>query len=296
MFGLTFRELLPNWAQQELDQLVAKIKGYLLIEHNEDGGHTDITGESLDVEGDVDAGGHGFFEEDVISLFGTGDECGIGALLTVNGTSLLPPGLLRQALLLGGVTSGVVLEKRPAASPFTAGNELTIWLLGFSSTVPALRLGDKSGAMTLLDGGTGAALNIGDSTVDVDSPNLYGKIVLSHGTFTAKAESLFTNLLIPPQITANQNNYNPTGLSTAFYVRLTVDAARDITGLATGATGRVIVLNNQSAFTITLKHNNAGSDANKRFFLPGAVDLALNQYGSATLYYDGGWVVLGKAT
>jgi hypothetical protein len=41
--------------------------------------------------------------------------------------------------------------------------------------------------------------------------------------------------LTPSQVTANQNDYNPTNLAIASVLRLSTDASRDITGLAGGA-------------------------------------------------------------
>src|SRR5262245_44461939 len=45
--------------------------------------------------------------------------------------------------------------------------------------------------------------------------------------------------LTPAQITANQNNYAPTGHADAFCFRLSADAIRNITGLAGGVDGRI---------------------------------------------------------
>src|SRR5689334_7696150 len=70
-----------------------------------------------------------------------------------------------------------------------------------------------------------------------------------------------TNEIAPSQITSNQNDYSPTGMSTAVTLLLTSDAARDITGFATPATGRDIWVYNIGAQNITLKNQNAGSTA-----------------------------------
>ena len=48
-----------------------------------------------------------------------------------------------------------------------------------------------------------------------------------------------TGVISPPQITANQNDYNPTGVATASVLQLSSDASRTVTGLAGGAEGRV---------------------------------------------------------
>lgn len=48
IFSLSFRELLSPGTEQELDQLVGKISGYLREEHNDDGSHSNITATTLD--------------------------------------------------------------------------------------------------------------------------------------------------------------------------------------------------------------------------------------------------------
>lgn len=95
----------------------------------------------------------------------------------------------------------------------------------------------------------------------------------------------FTGVISPAQITSNQNNYNPTGLSGAFTVRLDADAARNITGLAGGEPGRVIELRNVSAFPITLVNESGSSSAANRFALGANAPLQPNR--SALLIYDG---------
>jgi hypothetical protein len=90
--------------------------------------------------------------------------------------------------------------------------------------------------------------------------------------------------LTPSQITADQNNYDPTSLASASVLRLATDAARTITGLAGGADGRVIVIHNVGSFGITLADESASSTAANRFALPAAITIAPD--GSVTLQYD----------
>lgn len=88
----------------------------------------------------------------------------------------------------------------------------------------------------------------------------------------------------PSQITANQNDYNPTGLSTASVLRLDTDASRDITGLQGGADGRLIVITNVGSFAMVLKDESASSTAANRFALAADITLAADQ--SVVLQYD----------
>lgn len=102
--------------------------------------------------------------------------------------------------------------------------------------------------------------------------------------------------LSPAQITASQNDYNPTSLATASILRLDLDAARSITGIAGGADGRVLGIFNTSAFTLTLTDASASSSAANRFDFNG--DLALGSKHGAILWYDSTssrWRLLSRA-
>lgn len=98
----------------------------------------------------------------------------------------------------------------------------------------------------------------------------------------------------PSQITTNVNNYNPTGLSTATVLRLYTDASRNITGLAGGADGRVLRIENYGSFDIVLKNQSASSTAANRFALISDLTIVPNtvvelQYDSTTSR----WYALG---
>ena len=88
----------------------------------------------------------------------------------------------------------------------------------------------------------------------------------------------------PSQITSTQNDYAPTGFSACSVMRLSTDASRDITGLAGGADGRVILIFNVGSFDIVLKDEDAGSTAANRFALNG--DITLQPDNSTGLWYD----------
>lgn len=106
------------------------------------------------------------------------------------------------------------------------------------------------------------------------------------GTITDIPQNIqFSGDISPAQITSNQNDYNPTGLSTASRLRLNTDASRNITGLAGGADGRLIKIYNIGSFDIVLKNEDAGSTATNRFTLGGA-DLTLTANKVAILSYD----------
>mgnify|MGYP003324877636 CR=1 FL=1 len=92
-------------------------------------------------------------------------------------------------------------------------------------------------------------------------------------------------VLSPSQIVAQQDNYNPTGLTDAGIVRLTSDAARDITGIANGRTGRILSVMNVGTFAITLKNESSSSSASNR--IKGSADIVIAAQDSVLLQYDG---------
>ena len=87
----------------------------------------------------------------------------------------------------------------------------------------------------------------------------------------------------PTQITTNQNNYNP-GDTTV--IRVTSDAARDITGLvAAMVDGTEKEIWNDGSFDITLKHASSSSTAANRFSCEGSLDLVIGAGQGARLRY-----------
>jgi hypothetical protein len=107
---------------------------------------------------------------------------------------------------------------------------------------------------------------------------LVGELVDITGSFALSGD------LTPAQITVSQNDYNPTGLSAASILRLNSTGAVNITGLAGGADGRVMVAANVGANNITLVDESASSAAANRFAL--LENLALAADAAAILFYD----------
>jgi hypothetical protein len=106
-----------------------------------------------------------------------------------------------------------------------------------------------------------------------------------------------TGIISPPQITANQNDYNPTGVATASVLQLSSDASRTITGLAGGAEGRVAVLINIGSQPIVLADESTSSSAANRFTLGAGLTVTAKQ--AAMLRYDGTaarWRLVAGAT
>ncbi len=105
----------------------------------------------------------------------------------------------------------------------------------------------------------------------------------------------FASDITPSAISADQNDYNPTGLATASTLRLSATgAARTLTGLAGGSDGRVLLVHNVGSLSLTLADESASSSAANRFALSASVTLAADQ--STLLQYDSTssrWRVIG---
>lgn len=106
----------------------------------------------------------------------------------------------------------------------------------------------------------------------------------THGAITVSKSAALSGVISPSSIGADQNDYSPTNLSISSTLRLTASAAYNITGLAGGAAGRVIIIHNVGSYTITLKDESASSTAANRFAL--SVDVVLGTDQSCILQYD----------
>jgi hypothetical protein len=90
--------------------------------------------------------------------------------------------------------------------------------------------------------------------------------------------------ITPTQVTADQNDYAPTGHATAAVFRVSTDASRNFTGLAGGYDGRVVLWMNIGSFDHVFKNDDASSTAANRFAF--GADHALAAGQSIWLIYD----------
>ena len=92
----------------------------------------------------------------------------------------------------------------------------------------------------------------------------------------------------PAQITANQNDYNPelTATNRATVWRLSSDASRNITGIANGLQGRLLVILNVGSFDIVLTNQDASSLAANRIITGTGTSVTVAADERAILLYD----------
>jgi hypothetical protein len=93
---------------------------------------------------------------------------------------------------------------------------------------------------------------------------------------------------ISPTDTGAINDWAPAGIGTATVIRWNGASAMTLSGITTGADGRVLVLLNvatAAANTITLVHDLTSTAAN-RFYIPSATNYVIPRYGGVILVYD----------
>lgn len=98
-------------------------------------------------------------------------------------------------------------------------------------------------------------------------------------------------IITPPIITANQNNYSPATVQLADTLRLSSDASRNITGLVADVgllpstpQSRELTLFNVGVQDIVLKNQDAASTAAYRFAL--VADITMSPNAGVILWYD----------
>jgi hypothetical protein len=189
------------------------------------------------------------------------DETGTGAAVFATSPTLVTPAL--------GTPSSATLTNAtglPIATGVSGlGTGIATWLATPSSANLAAALTDETGS--------GAA-------VFAASPSLSGLLNVAG----ARRDSTQST---PAQITADQNDYNPSSVvcSSSSTLIINSDAARNITGIAGGVAGCDLFLFNNGSFGITLKDGSASSSAANRLDL--GADFVLASKAAAHLKYDG---------
>lgn len=195
---------------------------------------------------------------------------------------------------VGGITDTLSSASTIAASTIVDanGNEEIVFT-GVAGAVNYVAMSNNStGSNPIIStGGDDANVGLtftpkGSGTFTFNAGASLGGDTTVTGKLTLNKNLVLNNSVTPAQITATQNNYNPTSSDVANILAISSDAARSITGMANGAAGRVITLYNAGNFTITLTHEDAASTATNRFFFYGAANLRLKSNQSITLYYN----------
>jgi len=207
------------------------------------------------------------------------------------------------------ITAGAVTNTGATAA---TGGDVTITAGGNAHNSAASRGGNiteqcGNGTGTNTAGGNYAA-NAGNSTgtgnagtVTVRAGNAAGSGLGGDLTLIPGTSSTGTNGMVitagamawsapisPAAMAVNENDYTPAGIGAANALRLSpAGGGTTITGVGTPRAGRVLLLVNTSAVdTVILAHDDAGSAAANRFFLPGNAPFTIRQNGMILAWYD----------
>jgi hypothetical protein len=108
------------------------------------------------------------------------------------------------------------------------------------------------------------------------------------GLVALAAQVAFSTTISPSAISSNQNNYSPTGWSTANVIRLSTDGStRDLTGAAAGSSGELKWLINLGPQTIRLQSEDTNSTAANRFLFASGTTFGILSNGVVGILYDG---------
>lgn len=165
-------------------------------------------------------------------------------------------------------------------NPFANGDPVT---LAFSRTGDAG--GGAASTITFTPTGGIAATDVQAALAEVDSEKVSANNSILTGTTTISQAVVLSGDISPTALSATTNDWNPTGLSTASVIRVDLSGgSQQLTGLAGGSDGRLITLQNISAFNLYLKNANTGSSASNRFLL--SADLRVLSGDAVDLWYD----------
>lgn len=267
----------------------AQLTEIFVVEHDEDGHHTDITANSLTLTPNTDTGATGN-----ATVGGSGTFNG-NVTADADGTITNGPVVIGAHAAVGSVRAGPGIDiQHPTARwrivPFDPGSsdrELLFQDVAGGAPFTAVLKWRNAISAYVLHPDTSGLFNLGLEGPGTRINEIHG-LTLKILTLLSNAGSeIQSGVLSPAQITANQNDYAPTGITGAIrHLRLSTDASRTLTGLTNTTSGNVLTLWNVGAQDLVLAHESASSTAAMRFLCPGAANLTLQTMDSVALWYD----------
>lgn len=191
------------------------------------------------------------------------DETGTGAAVFATSPTLVTP-------ILGTPTSGTLTNA--TGLPISSG----VSGLG-SGVATALATPSSANLAAALTDETGSGAAVFGTSPTISNPGVTGSADFINA-ITLQGD------ISPAQLTANTNDWAPSGFSGVAAVRFSTDASRNITGLAGGSDGRIIILHNIGAQNAVLINSSGSSTVANQFLFSGDITLAGNT--SITLRYD----------
>lgn len=255
MIGIPHLTQIPKWIGETFKDTWAQMEEIFLQEHDEDGHHTNVTATSVTAE-----------------------------MLTVTGTSTV------DIVEFDGTTTTNQLDGvRVGPDTFEEVDDYPALSSSADTTKSALQV--ERDLIPYVDDqnylgwqGTGAFVRRWRSLYF--SRVVYGPRIVATTLLANAGAEIQSSVLTPAQITADQNNYAPTGFGSARVLRLATDASRTLTGYSNATNGNRVTFTNIGAQDLVLAHESGSSTAGNRFLCPGAGNVTLNTMDSVGLWYD----------
>lgn len=196
---------------------------------------------------------------------------------------------------VNGVNGGAILATRAsdaAETPPDGAPFAVISAVDYNQPIEnGLEVGGLAVRYGAAEGAVAATAHIfyASPTVEDTAPDTGQAICAMHveGGLEVFSKFRLNSHINPTSLSADQNNYNPSGLASASALRLTASVPVNITGIVGGAdAGRILLIVNIGANAITLVHQSGSSAAQNRFAFPGATNLVIPPDGTVTLWYD----------
>lgn len=196
------------------------------------------------------------------------------AYIIFNVTALATPSGYRN------VTVSVLAAS--ATNPFANNDPVTIT---FDRTGDAG--GGSASGISFTPAGNIAATNVQTAIEELDTEKVSSNNSVLTGTTNVSQAIKVAGDITPSALTASVNDYNPSGLTTASVIRLSVSSSVswNITGLQGGDDGRILYLYHAGGTgKIALLHESASSSAANRFSFGG--DITLHPNSGLMIIYD----------
>ena len=125
-------------------------------------------------------------------------------------------------------------------------------------------------------------------TAPLNSSNSTFAAAAVTGAFFANGAVNLASTVTDNLSSGNNNNYNPTGISSVFAVRLSPHAnGSTLTGISRPVGGATkLIVNVSGSVNLGIAHNNAGSSAGVRFATRSQSDTVIGPNGTMLIWFD----------
>lgn len=215
---------------------------------------------------------------------------------TITG-SAISGGTASGVAISGGTASGVAISGGTVDNAAISRSSLAEWITATAYTIGdfvlAVYESELRAFKAITNHTSSGTVFPGDQVIAEPGNNFVGdwqEVSPLRGTFGAVSfgsDFAFSSSITPPALTASVNNYNPAGLQTCNFIRLSSTGPVTITGLQepTPARNQALFICNVGGANITISNENAASLAANRFLI-GASKTMQGDEGILLIYDD----------